>query len=434
MSLRPLAVLLALSGALTSVRLQAGDWPQWRGADGTAVSPEKNLPTRWSRAENVRWRVPLAGRGTSSPIVWGGRVFLTYQKGSGPVDDRGAEFESGRRLRTDAAPGGRVQFFVQAFSRTKGETLWTHPLDADGPLPSVHGKHNLASPSVVTDGALVFAWFGTGQLVALDPEGKLVWQRRLGKDYAPFDILWGHGSSPALYKDLLILQCEHPQRAYLLALEKKTGREVWKVERGEGLRSYSTPLVIETPEGDELVINSSQRLESYRPASGELLWHAGELTTLAIPMPVYADGVLYASRGYASGPYQAIRTGGRGDVSKTHLIWFFPTRAPYVSSLLFYQGVVYMANEHGIVSGVEARSGATLFRERLSGAFTASPVAGDDKVYLLNEDGETYVLQAGRELKVLSQNRLDERTLASPAISGGELFIRSDESLYCIGN
>ncbi len=409
------------------------NWPQWRGPAGSAVSSESGLPLEWSRTENVRWRARLPGRGTSTPIVWEERVFLTYQTGSGPLDGRGAEFENARAPRPDAPQAKGVRFFVRAVGRQDGRMLWEYALDADAGLPSVHPKHNLASPSPVTDGSAVYAWFGTGQLVALDLDGKLLWERHLGREEGPFEVLWGHGSSPALYKDLLILQCDHPMRAYLLGLDKSTGQTRWKTDRPQEVRSYSTPLVIERAEGDELVVNSSHRLESYDPATGKLLWYAGEPTTLAIPMPVFAGGVVYASRGYASGPYQAIRLGGRGDVSQTQVKWFFPTRAPYVSSLLYYRDVLYMATEHGIVTGMDPESGAPLFQERLEGAFTASPVAGDDKVYLLNEDGDTYVLAAAREFKLLARNRLDERSLASPAIAGGNLFIRTDESLFCIG-
>jgi outer membrane protein assembly factor BamB len=382
----------------------------------------------------VQWKAPLPGLGTSTPIVWGDRVFVTSQLGGGPLDRRGAEFEEARAPREATGGKNGVELVVHCFDRGDGRPVWEHRIRVDGHLPAVHPKHNLASPSPVTDGRYVFFWFGTGQLVALDFRGNVVWEKHLARDGAPFDVLWGHASSPALHRDFLILQRDHPDQAYLLALDKLSGKEVWRIDRGSGLRSYSTPLVVETDSGALLLINSNDRLEARAPASGDLLWHAGDRTTLAIPMPVFAEGMVYASRGYSSGPYMAVRPGGRGDVSKTHVAWFHPTRAPYVSSLVYYEGIVYMATEGGVVTAIDARTGESLFRERLGGVFTASPVAADGRIYFLSEDGDTWVLAAGPKLRVLARNGLEERTLASPAISGGAILIRSDYHLFALGS
>lgn len=359
-------------------------------------------------------------------------MFLTSQIGAGSLDRRGAEFAEAVAARDYAGATG-VTFVVHAIHRDDGRTVWQYRFDAAEPknnLPSVHPKHNLASPSVVTDGERVYAWMGTGQLVALTMDGKLVWERHLGRDYAPFHVMWGHGSSPTLYGESIILLCDHPSGAYMVALDVSTGKEIWKVDRGEGIRSYSTPFML--PERQELIVNSSHRIESYDPTNGELLWHAGERVTLAIGMPVYADGVLYASRGYSSGPYSAIRLGGRGDINDSHVKWHVPTRAPYISSLLHYEGLLFMATESGIATVVDPETGKSVWRERLGGAFTASPVAGDGKVYLMNESGETFVFATGAPPTLLAKNILEERTLASPAISDGTLFIRSDEHLIAI--
>ena len=421
-----------------ATRAGAENWPQWRGPTRDGISREQNLPTRWSADENIRWKAPLEGLGTSTPVVWGELVFLTSQVGVGPLDRRGAEFPEAVAARDYAGATG-VTFIVHAIHRDDGRAVWQHRFGAVEPknnLPSVHPKHNLASPSVVTDGERVYAWMGTGQLVALTMDGKLVWERHLGRDYAPFHVMWGHGSSPALYGNSIILLCDHLSGAYMVALDVSTGKEMWKVDRGEGIRSYSTPFVLQSPDHEqpELIVNSSHRIESYDPTNGKLLWHAGERVTLAIGMPVYADGVLYASRGYSSGPYSAIRLGGRGDINDSHVKWHVPTRAPYISSLLYYEGLVYMATEGGIATVVDPETGKPVWRERLGGAFTASPVAGDGKVYLTNEGGETFVLEPGTPPKLLAKNALEERTLASPAISEGTLFIRSDEHLIAIGD
>jgi outer membrane protein assembly factor BamB len=262
----------------------------------------------------------------------------------------------------------------------------------------------------------------------------LAWKKDLAEEFGPFEILWGHGSSPLLYKDSLILLCDHQSRAYMLALDKHTGKRKWLVDRGKDRRSYATPLIVPGKNSDEMVINTSERLEAFDPATGELLWYAGEPNRVPVPTPVFHDGVLYASRGYNSGPYMALRTSGKGDVAESHMLWKVNTGAPYVSSLLHYRGLIWMAAEGGIVSCVDAATGKTLWKERFGGVFSASPVAAEGRVYLINEDGDAWVLEAGREMKILAKNSLGERTLASPALAGGRIYLRTDESLFCIGS
>ena len=289
----------------------------------------------------------------------------------------------------------RTVFVVEAFNRATGARVWERRIDASGELTPVHDKHNLATPSPVTDGNLVYAWFGTGQVVALDRSGAIVWQRHLAKENGAFDIQWGHGSSPVLYNDLLILLCDQPARSYLLAVDKATGKDRWKTDRGQGRASYSTPLVVDGASGAELIVNSTERIDAYDARTGTFLWHAGEASRFAVPSPVFHDGVIYASRGYRSGPYMAIRPGGRGDVSATRVAWRVPTGAPYCSSLLYYDGVVYMANDVGVLTAVDAATGERVWQERVDGVFSASPVAGGGHVYFVSEGGETVVLKAG---------------------------------------
>jgi outer membrane protein assembly factor BamB len=216
-------------------------------------------------------------------------------------------------------------------------------------------------------------------------------------------------------------------------VDKLTGKQVWKTEREKGAISYTTPIVIAGPAGDELVVNSTPRVDAYDPKTGALLWWAGDPHRFAIPVPAYHDGVLYLSRGYRSGPYMAVRAGGRGDVSKTHVLWSHPTGAPYVASLLYYDGLLYMANDAGIVTCLDPKTGEKVWQERIDGIFTASPVGGDGKVYLVSETGDTIVLQAGRQPRILERNTLDERSAATPAISRGQIFIRTDEHVVCVG-
>jgi outer membrane protein assembly factor BamB len=335
--------------------------------------------------------------------------------------------------RRPQAEDGRVYFLVESFRRADGRRLWEYRLPAEGPMSGVHDKHNLASPSPITDGQMVYAWFGTGQIVALDMSGKLVWQRHLGKEVSPFEVAWGHSSSPTLFGDLLILLCDHEPASYLLAVDKRTGQQRWKADRGNGRMSYSTPLVVNTPTGPELVVNSSERVDAYDPRTGTLLWFTGGTNRFPIPMPVFHDGMIYMSRGYRSSPYMAIRPGGRGDISKTHVVWESATGAPYISSLVYDAGLIYMATDVGGVTVVDAKTGQRLSQQRVEGVFSASPVAGDGKIYFVSETGETIVMQSGSSPTVLARNDVGERAIASPAISNGQIFIRTDDHLFCIG-
>jgi len=425
---------LALGGSVG-----AADWPQWRGPRGTGITDDKNLPERWSATENVAWKAALAGIGVSSPIVSGTRVFVTSQIGAGvrrpgnhPRLAQGGNAVAGERA-LPTSRDDRTVFLVEAFNRVDGRRLWEYRVDAEGPLPGVHDKHNLASPSPTTDGQMVYAWFATGQLVALDMNGKPVWQRNLGKEISPFDINWGHGSSPTLYQDLLILLCDHGPAAYLMAVDKRTGKEKWKTDRGRGRMSYTTPFVVEAPAGPELIINSSERVDAYDPRTGAYLWHTGGTNQFPIPSPTFHDGIVYMSRGYRSGPYMAIRPGGRGDITSSHVVWQINTGAPYISSLVFDGGLLYMANDVGAITVVDAATGAKVWQERVEGIFSASPVAGDGKIYFVSETGETIVVRAGREPRVIAKNDIGERLIASPALSGGQIFLRSDGQLFCVG-
>jgi outer membrane protein assembly factor BamB len=437
--LASLAVFVCTGAALAS----ADDWPQWRGPAGTGVSSETGLPLRWSAKENVAWSAALGGQGVSTPIVVGDRVIVTSQIGSGVrrpgshprLTQGGDAAAAGERALGGSAAGAgeRTWFLVEAFSHADGRKLWEHRVEAEGALTPVHDKHNLATPSPASDGRLIYAWFGTGQIVALDLSGRPAWQRHLGREISPFDIQWGHGSSPVVHGDQLVLLCDHTPASYLLALDARTGRERWKADRGKGRASYSTPLVVSGPAGDEIIVNSTERVDAYDAATGRLLWHTGGDNRFPIPTPVFHDGVLYMSRGYRSGPYLAIRPGGRGDVSASHVLWKMETGAPYVSSLVFANGLLFMANDTGIITAVDAGSGERVWQHRVPGVFSASPIAAGDRVYFLSESGATIVMRAARTPDVLARNDLGVRLVASPAASGGRLFLRSDDRLFAIG-
>jgi outer membrane protein assembly factor BamB len=440
--MRSAVVTLAVLFAGTPM---AANWPQWRGPSGLGVSSESGLPTAWSGGDNIAWSAALAGLGSSSPIVWGDQVVVTSQVGRLPLSgdsypalarDEAALVSrekpiGGRRETSDARDP--ISFVVESFSRSDGRRLWDYRFAARGPFPNLHEKHNLATPTSVTNGEHIFAWFGTGQLVALDMRGGVAWSKHLGEEFSPFDINWGHGSSPALYKDLLILLCDHLSASYLIALDARSGKLRWKADRGKGRASYSTPLVVPGPNGDELLVNSSERIDAYDPNSGELLWHADAPRQTPVPSAVFHDGLIYMTRGYRNSPYLAIRPGGRGDVTSSHIVWRAPGGGSYAASLVAYDGLLYLTNDVGVLTCADMKTGERLWQTRLDGVFFASPVAADGKVYFVSQTGETIVVKAGRTPEILARNDLGERLVASPAISGGRIFLRSDGRLFAIG-
>jgi outer membrane protein assembly factor BamB len=424
----------------------AANWPQWRGPSGLGVSAESGLSTTWSARENIAWSVPLRGLGSSSPIVWGDQILVTSQVGRVPLggsahpllarDDAelvAREKPIGGRRDEPSEAAGPIFLVVESFNRADGRRAWEYRFAARGPFPSLHEKHNLATPTSVTNGEHIFAWFGTGQLVALDMRGSIAWSKHLGEEYSPFDINWGHGSSPVLYKDMLILLCDHQSASYLLALEARTGKLRWKADRGKGRASYSTPLVISGPNGDELVVNSSERIDGYDPATGELRWHADAPRQTPVPSAVFHDGLIYMTRGYRNSPYLALRPGGRGDVTASHVVWRAAGGGSYAASLVAYEGLLYLTNDVGVLTCADMKTGERVWQTRLDGVFFASPVAADGKIYFLSQTGETIVVKAGRVPEILARNDLGERLVASPAISDGQIFLRSDSRLFAIG-
>ncbi|MFB3826530.1 MAG: PQQ-binding-like beta-propeller repeat protein [Bryobacteraceae bacterium] len=425
---------------LASVPLLAGDWPQWRGPSSLGISAENGLPERWSATQNVAWRAKLAGFGASSPVVAGGLVVVTSQtggyKGSRGSYPRLARDDESLAAREHAISGpamasgddrGGLFLVVEAFGTAGGKRAWEYRIPATGELPKLHEKHNLATPTPVSDGERIYCWFGNGQVAALDMQGRELWKRHLGQEHGSFVTPWGHGSSPMLYKDLLILLAAHDPVAYLLALDKRTGEQRWKVDYKDSRVSHSTPVAVPGPRGDALIVNSSARVEAYDPATGARLWQLGEERQTPIPSPVFAGGTIYMSRGYRNSDVLAIRPGD------ARVLWRIPSGASYVPSILHYQGLIYMTNEVGVVTCADAATGRQVWRERLEGIFFASPVAGDGKVYFVSETGETFVLRAGRKPEVLARNQIGERFLASPAISGGRIYLRSDGILFAIG-
>ena len=382
-------------------------WSRWRGPSGQGVASGNAYPDKWSSTENVLWKVPLAGRGNSSPIVWGDRIFLT------------TAYEAGRRLS------------VLAYRRTDGSKLW-ESFVPEGRSQSVHFKNGHASSTAVTDGQRVYAYFGPRGLFAFDLNGKLLWQQNPGSA----DAYHGTAGSPLLYKDRIILYQDQYRNSFIAAFDAKTGRQLWRTNRNTGV-GWGTPVAITAGDHDEIIVNGERAVYAYDPASGRELWHCEGTTFEVIPTPVVGYGMVFCSSGRA-GPTLAIRPGGRGNVTNTHVAWTSPKGSPFVPSPILYGDYLYMVNDMAsIVTSIEATSGRVMFQGRLGVAqregFSASPVAVDGKLFFTNDDGETFVLKAGPKFELLHVNRIGETTLASPALVEGRWYIRTDRNLYAIG-
>ena len=387
----------------------AAFWPRWRGPSGQGVAEEGGYPDRWSGEENVIWKVAIPGRGNSSPIVWGDRIFLTTAD------------EDGQR-RT-----------LLALSREDGSLLWSVDAPAAPPEP-IFGKNTWASSTPTTDGELVYVWFGNHGLMAVDFGGAIRWHMSFGS----VDTRHGTASSPVLYDDRVFLFQDHngPGGSFVAAVDKATGLEIWRTAR-ETTVGWGSPVVIRAGKRDELIVSSQARVIAYDPDRGRELWRCHGNLSEVTPTPAAGEGLVFTSSGRA-GPTLAIRPGGSGNVSRTHVMWKSPKGSPFVPSPLLYGGRLYTINDMAsVATAFEARTGRVLFQGRLGRSrregFSASPVGVDGKVFFTNDDGLTFVLAAGDDFELLHTNDIGERTLASPALVDGRWYIRTIEHLYCIG-
>jgi outer membrane protein assembly factor BamB len=415
--------------AVSVLCVGAENWPQFRGPTGQGISSEKNLPMHWEPESNLVWKAPIPGEGWSSPIVWEDRVFVTS------ATERGTKCH------------------VVALDRKSGKVVWDKEVFEQVPLRK-EGKNSYATPTPVTDGKQVCAVFGDGSVVALTLGGEVVWTNREVQFYSRH----GLGASPIVHNGLLIMPYDGSNRigtpgawpnnsteerlgwqipwdkSFVAALDVKTGKRVWTGKRGMSRIAHSTPLVIEVGGKKQIISIAGDAIQGFDPKTGELIWTAYAQGEGLVPTPVVGDGLIFAASGFEKTTLRSVRMGGKGDVTKTHFVWEQRKGVPTQPSLLYVKGHVYGITDGGIATCYKADSGDIIWQERIGGNHSASPVYADSKIYFLSEAGETAIIQASPKFSgILVTNSVGEKCQASIAISQGNLFIRSDRHLFCIG-
>ena len=432
-----LMILVSYSSAATA---KPANWPQWRGPDSSGVSEEKGLPAEWTSTRNVKWKTPINGRGHSSPIIWGKKIFLTTSVDGETIPGRTPgvthKLSDGSDFVHPDAVGANLKhtFKVVCIDRATGKILWER-VAYEGPVhDSRHKKASFASSTPATDGKSVFAFFGSEGLYAYDFNGKLLWKQDLGK-LGTASV--GYGVSPILYKNLVIMQCdESGMKSFVAAFDKKTGKEVWRVARKVDV-TWTSPVLVRAGNRMELVTAAAEAIIAYDPLTGQELWRHKGLESNAVPTPVVYNDLVVVTSGYPKKIALALRAGGSGDVTGKQLVWTYNKGTAYVPSPIAYGEYVYLMTGNGSITALDAKTGKVFYeaaRVPKPATFLASPVAFEGKILLTSEEGDTYVLKAGPKHEVLGTNSLGEPVYASPAIAGGHIFIRGEKHLYAIGN
>ncbi len=434
----PIPALILL--ALPAISAHSQNWPQFRGPKSTGVAAGANLPEKWSATENVAWKTDIPGRGWSSPIVWGNRVFFTsvVNKGDAEPPKKGLYFGGERK-----APTAEHEWKIYCLDLNTGKVLWDQTVHHGLPKTSVHLKNSFASETPVTDGERVYALFGNLGVYCFDVSGKPVWSMQFEPHATRYG--WGTAASPALYRDRLYIVNDNDKQSYLLALDKRTGKEIWRVDRDEK-SNWSTPFVWEHDGRAEIVTAGSGKVRSY-DLDGKLLWWLTGMSSITIATPYAEKGLLYITSGYVGDrkrPIYAIKPGASGDItlkadqtSSDYITWSKPAIAPYNPSTVISDGRLYVLYDFGMMSCFNAATGDQLVdKERLPNGFhfTSSPWAYNGKVFFLNEDGLTFVIKSGDKFELVRTNALadDDMCMATPAIAGDRLIIRTAARVYCI--
>jgi outer membrane protein assembly factor BamB len=420
--MKRIAIGLGLMVAAAAA-VSAENWPHWRGPSHNGVSGEKGLSLKWSPTENIAWKIPMPSRTGATPIIWGDVIFLNVA-----TEEKTGDLE------------------LWAVDRKKGEILWKRPIAGGN---NMQRKQNMSSPSPVTDGRTVWVMTGVGVLKAFDFKGGELWKRDIQQDYGQFGLNWGYASSPLLHEGALYVQVLHGMKtddpSYILKIDARSGKTIWRVERPtdairESPDSYTTPLLVRSGNTTEIVISGGDVVTGHDPATGKELWRARGLNPKNNPFnriiasPVAVGNLVIACT--RENPMLAIRTGGRGDVTDTHIAWTFEKGGPDVPTPVSDGTLLYIVNDRGVVHALDVKSGNVVYGpERIRpGTYSASPVLADGRIYITSEEGVTTVFAAGPKFEVLSENAVDEYVLSSVAVSNGQIFLRTDKHLYAIGD
>ncbi len=433
------ASLLMLSAFDPEAVPKGDNWPQWRGSEGTGVSTEANLPMEWSNTKNLKWKIPLPGRGHSSPIVWGNRIFLTAEIEGEVVPGAQAvkHIVDGQEYKHPDAVGADRQHTLKVIciDRDIGKLLWEQTAYEGTVYDDRHRKGSHASPTPATDGQYVFAYFGTEGLYCYDFNGKQLWKAAPGQIAT---LGMGTGTSPVLFENLVILQCDEDngEKSFIVAYDKKTGKEAWKMPR-KVQASWSTPLIVRAPQRTEMITSGNELIISYDPKTGRELWRTKGHESNAIATPVTGHGMVFVSAGFPLKRTIALKLGASGelDSSNANLAWRYNKGTAYVPSSILYGDYLYLMSDRGLLTCVDARTGQVIYegaRLPMPATFTASPVACEGRILLTSEDGDTFVIKAGPQHEVLATNSIEEPVYASLAVSNGMIFIRGEKNLYCV--
>ncbi len=415
------------------------NWPQFRGVGSLGVAEDPNLPDKWSATENVAWKTEIPGTGWSSPIVWGDNIFLTavISADSKEAPKKGLYFGGERPVPTD-----EHRWVVYAVSFKTGKILWEKEVHRGAPAFSRHLKNSYASETPVTDGERVYAYFGNLGIFCFDLKGKLLWEQKWDARKTRYG--WGTAASPIVHKDHLYLLNDNDEQSYLTALDKKTGKQIWRADREVGT-NWATPYIWESGQRTELIVPGTKATRSY-DLTGKMLWEFNGMSSIAIPTPFSKFGLLYIASGYVGDqhrPVYAIKPGAAGNISlkegetsNQYIAWYLRQGGPYNPSPIVYGDNYYTLYDRGFFTANDARTGKEVYgKQRLdpaAGAFTSSPWAYNGKLFCLCEDGDTFLIQAGGKYKLLGKNSLDELCLATPAIARGSLILRTASNLYRI--
>ena len=436
------SALLSLAAFLLASSASAeANWPSFRGGEARGIGWGEALPVRWSATENVEWKTDIPGRGWSSLIVWGDRVFLTTAVSLGdPEKPKKGLYFGGERPTPDSV----YQWKVYCLDLETGRILWDTQVHEGKPAGGRHLKNSFASETPVTDGEHVYAYFGYLGMYCLDFDGNIVWEKKLGAHAMRNN--WGTAASPALHEDRVYIVNDNDEDSYLLALDKRSGEEIWRTARDEK-SNWATPYVWANGQRTEIVTPGTGKVRSY-DLDGKLLWTLEGMSSITIATPYEWAGLLFLSSGYVGDrehrPIYAIRPGAEGNISlvedetrNQYIVWSQPIAAPYNPSTIVYEDLLYVLYDRGFLSCYSARDGTEIYeRERIPDGrrFSASPWANDGKIFCLNEDGVTFVFNAGNEFELLHSNPLadDDMGMATPAIAGDRLLIRTSARLYSI--